>query len=684
MLTWLLALALAAPQAPLADAVALGDCTRVLAERPPDDLARRTPAAERLAVAWCLRDRPAAEVAPVVDGLEEEPFRSWGRLVLGEALAREGSADALPVLHALDLPGPGGRHARLLEGRTLVALGRSLEARPLLRDLLDGPEGDEARYLLAVGGRDRGDRAAAIATFQRVWIDSTRGPWGERAAAALEALGAPVPDLTSSEGRALVQRRVEALQAARQHGEALTWIDRLRAAEGRTAPSADYGRALFRGRKYAEAADVWSRVIGDEPGSRAAADLLFDLALAISRTGDYARAAERYTQLVTLHPRHREADEASYKLGYLPYDQGRCEDAVTAWTGHLERYPGSRFASSALWFSGWCRLTRGRTDEALATWGRLIAEQAGDELVPAARYWTARVAGQRGDVAGETRDLQALLGDHPDTGHAWLAAQRLGTRFPLRRVAPRPPWPEAWRQVPAVRHADALLEAGFRSWAGDTLRTLVPDARSREERLALAHALILAGDGKTARRLAAPWCDADPDEDPVGVQACHPRPEASLVTATATARGLHPLLPYAIMWSESLFDPDVTSGAGARGLMQLMPAELERVHASAGLAFPADPDALWRAPYNAVLGTTELADLQGRLAPLLDGSPLPAAIAAYNGGEAAVRRWVERIGLPPVQTDRFVEEVGYPETRRYVRRVLGHLMAYQRVYGVAR
>ena len=60
--------------------------------------------------------------------------------------------------------------------------------------------------------------------------------------------------------------------------------------------------------------------------------------------------------------------------------------------------------------------------------------------------------------------------------------------------------------------------------------------------------------------------------------------------------------------------------------------------------------------------------------------PLPLAIAGYNGGEEAVLRWMSLYD-DAVTAERFGEDVGYTETRRYVRKVLGYLMAYRYVYG---
>ena len=59
---------------------------------------------------------------------------------------------------------------------------------------------------------------------------------------------------------------------------------------------------------------------------------------------------------------------------------------------------------------------------------------------------------------------------------------------------------------------------------------------------------------------------------------------------------------------------------------------------------------------------------------------LPAVIASYNGGEEAVRRWTPP-DQPAPEADAWSEDVGYTETRQYIKRVLGFMMAYRYVYG---
>ena len=544
--------------------------------------------------------------------------------------------------------------------------------------------GDEARFILAVGGEDRGEVKAAVATFRRVWIDSTRGPWSGRAAEHLAALGHPVPDLESAQGRADVVSRLRALHDDNQDVEAVPLLEALEAVAPEALPVWERGRIWFRARKYPEAVARYREALSEGSGLTGSAPQLFELALATSRTGDYDGAAEIYRLVVARFPAHRKADEASFKLAYLPYDRRQCTEADAAFDAHLARYPQSDWAESSRWFQGWCRRLEGDREGSRAAWEDLARRAPRSELVPAAQWWASVDAEDDGDPERAESLRRALLKAHPTSGHAWLAAQSLGVVMPDRPDAAPPAWPDAWAQRAEVIDATALAAAGLVREARAVLDPVLEALGSdRQARLAAAWTLVSLGDARAGRRLVSRWCRPaqDTEADPAIQQVCFPRPQRTQVERDARAWGLPPLLPFAHMWSESLWNPSVTSYAGARGLMQIMPAELERLHAEAfpGATGPVDPDDLYLAAYNARIGVTELGTKARSLCGVLTPDSLPAVIAAYNGGEGAVRRWIE--GEEPVRTGVFLERIGYSQTRRYARRVLGHLMAYRWVYG---
>jgi soluble lytic murein transglycosylase len=155
-----------------------------------------------------------------------------------------------------------------------------------------------------------------------------------------------------------------------------------------------------------------------------------------------------------------------------------------------------------------------------------------------------------------------------------------------------------------------------------------------------------------------------------------------VVSPIAAEGGLPANLPYAIMNAESGLRPWVDSPAGARGLMQLMPALAGALHARRWPARPWNADDLYLPAYNAALGTSELVALHQRFVGRGVEPGLPLVIAGYNGGAEAVERW---LAADPRhrEGDRLMEDIGYTETRQYVRRVLGFLDTWDRLYGEA-
>jgi peptidoglycan lytic transglycosylase len=133
-------------------------------------------------------------------------------------------------------------------------------------------------------------------------------------------------------------------------------------------------------------------------------------------------------------------------------------------------------------------------------------------------------------------------------------------------------------------------------------------------------------------------------------------------------------LVLAIVRTESAFDVDAVSGAGARGLMQLMPGTAALVAKQQQL-----PYALERLTsdgvYNMTLG-------RAYIEKLLDdfGGSYPLAIAAYNAGPGRVRQWLGDYGDPrgrQIAMIDWIEAIPFTETRLYVQRVLESVQIYR-------
>lgn len=128
-------------------------------------------------------------------------------------------------------------------------------------------------------------------------------------------------------------------------------------------------------------------------------------------------------------------------------------------------------------------------------------------------------------------------------------------------------------------------------------------------------------------------------------------------------------LMLSIAREESYFDSNARSVVGAKGLMQLMPttaAEIAAKHSVSAYNL-ANPS------HNVMLGNYYYSFIKG----LLGGMDV-SAIAAYNGGIGSVNSWKSSIYYN--DTDAFIEQIPYPETQNYVKKVLRSYWNYIRVY----
>ncbi len=131
---------------------------------------------------------------------------------------------------------------------------------------------------------------------------------------------------------------------------------------------------------------------------------------------------------------------------------------------------------------------------------------------------------------------------------------------------------------------------------------------------------------------------------------------------------------HAIMRQESRFDQNAISHAGARGLMQLMPATAQEVASRRGITHQTG----WltaKPAHNITLGSTYLRQMLDRF-----GGNYAMAAAAYNAGPGRVDRWIKEFGDPrrgQVDLINWIEQIPIYETRNYVQRVLEGVDVYR-------
>jgi soluble lytic murein transglycosylase len=332
--------------------------------------------------------------------------------------------------------------------------------------------------------------------------------------------------------------------------------------------------------------------------------------------------------------------------------------------------PGSSEFAEAEFNSGWIAL-RFLKDAERAE--KHFAALAGNVTAPISVsrgwYWLGRAAEAKGDEA-LSRERYAKAAGHIYTFYGQLAAEKIGGEAlnkAFEAGAPATPEDKAkFGSRPAVAALRMLTELKddrafliFAYHIDDRLET--PGEFRELFDLAMAagapHVAVRAG--KVATRAGAFSADIAYPTITVPKQAAQYVP-AEIILGLSR--------------QESEFNPRAYSRAGARGLMQLIPATAQITAKKEGL--PYRRDALLSDPhYNLTLGSAHLSHLISKYS----GSWI-MTFAAYNAGPNRVTQWVEAYGDPrseSVDPLDWIEQIPFEETRNYVQRVLENSQIYR-------
>src|SRR5690606_24077181 len=156
----------------------------------------------------------------------------------------------------------------------------------------------------------------------------------------------------------------------------------------------------------------------------------------------------------------------------------------------------------------------------------------------------------------------------------------------------------------------------------------------------------------------------------------NPFPYRDLIEREAKRHGLDPYFVVALIRQESLFNPKAKSGAGAVGLMQVMPRTGRAVATRLGIRNFRD-EMLTDPEINIRIGTAILADHLRNY-----GGRVEDVLIAYNAGAGRLGRW--RSFPERADRDLFIERIPYDETRDYVRIVRTNTYVYRTLYSQLR
>ena len=525
----------------------------------------------------------------------------------------------------------------------------------------------------------RGDRAAAAAAFDRLDREHATSVEARAARALLGGLSGSMPPRTASERARVLLERGQALLAARRTPEAIAAFRAVPLASLEPAEAdlarVRLARALLARGGAAEGRALLQRIPPDSPH---AAEAAFQLARDRDRrTG----TADGFEAVANRFPGTPWGEEALLSLANHYQKDALDEAALPWWRRLVAEYPHGRYVERAAWCVGWADYRAHRYEAAAQVLETAARLRPPSGWTAGFLYWSARARAAMGQPDRARLLLAETVQRYKYAYHGVRAREalaRLGgfPAPPAALVADAPP-PEAPLPEPRASRFHQLLLVERLAEAAQELQLLPESSRVQAT---LAWAEWRQGHYRPAivamKRAFPEWIGEAGDRLPGEVwRILFPIRYDTEMRLAAQQEGVDPALVAALILQESSFDPAALSRAGARGLMQVMPATGRRIARDKGQRFRRA--ALHDPETSLDFGTHYLRQMSERYSGAVE-----KVLAAYNAGPHRVDAWTALRGELPAEE--FIEGIPFSETRSYVTIVLASREQYRRLYGLER
>lgn len=626
------------------------------------------------------------------------PLEDWRLYLLSDAAAARGhvllAQTSLAKLLG-DYPGSVLRPRALLRAAT-IAWGRGDAQRALdLVAAARGEElrGDEAAQLEALAwqiGLQAGDREVQAEAARHLLVNF---PLKASELKVIDLFHGPDGSISWSQVLSgdQLKRRAQSLLDLKLEGNALATLDSValtdrdfawQLLEAATLTRLHRGSdalALLSGREAAEpaqaAALAWSRAQGAEDAATAQRGRAN---LGSAERQQLRLLSQQYLERVAQIGADRDLAVKALKSLYADYQTDGLFDRAIETLRRLRRIdPQDTTGAANLWQVGWQEYGKGNYTGAIGTWTELYSLYPGDANARRGRYWTGRSF----DLLGEGERAQQIYNEiaQADTADFYRRNAQARLRGKPAALAAAAQAREPWPADPALERARLLTDLGLDALAlseAELVRGKVPP-RS----LQALEAVILAHQGDRRKSvqvirdafpaLGGPFQATLPDE---ARRLYYPLEYQDTIRSWATTNRLPTYLVFGIIRQESAFDANAQSWAGARGLMQLMPATARELAVRNGLTWK--QDLLADPAVNVRLGTTYFRQVFSMF-----NENLELSLAGYNGGPYRIKRLWQESGNNEI--DRFLEGLGLEESKTYVKRILVLSDSYRQLYPTA-
>ena len=631
----------------------------------------------------------------------------------GDALVSAGDAAGAQIAYEAAITALGTADVSPLHikiGKLLLAQGDAEGAVRILMDIYNTTSNDYTKaamnLLLGQAYTKMGFPDQAYARYQESVLNYPRSYDTYSGLVTLVNDNQPVDDLN----RGLVD------YYAGHYGLAVEAFNRYTASKPDHDGTAHYFKGLaLREQNLPEAAVAeWQALIRDHPGTKYVAAAYDEMAdtwwdqFSWNHLDRYEFAVQTYLDFVKAQPNAPEAPEYLFFAARIYEINNRLDKAAETWQRLINEYPAADNSIRALLLAGVSYYRLNDLDKAMPEFQRMLVLASLPEDQAAAGLWIGKVEQKRGDSAAAKTAWEQALAKDPTGYYSERASQLLSNQAQFTTPAVydlgydlqqekslAEGWLRATFQIPANINLDnpGELAQDGRYQRGDAYWHLGEYQAARNEFESLR--VEKEKDSVSTFRLMNHFLDLGiyrsailasrqiltlahlPDADTLNAPAYFNHIRFGVyfreqVMQSAQTENLNPLLLLSVIRQESFFEGFIQSPAGARGLMQIVPATGAQIAKTMGYPTNYTDIDLYRPIVSISLGAHYLTSQ----IDFLNGD-LEAALAAYNGGPGFAAQWQSQAGGDP---DVFLEVVRFTETRAYIMYIFENYQIYRGIY----
>jgi len=416
----------------------------------------------------------------------------------------------------------------------------------------------------------------------------------------------------------------------------------------------------------------------------------FNIGRNLWNLGKPIAGAKYFKEVSKGNPSSERTIKALFFLGKIYEEQKNYPEALKTYQIALSKYSEDFYGQWAGWRLGWVNYIDGKFEKAFECFQDLAQQFPKGPFIESNLYWSAKSAEKMGNKEKAEKLFIDVSNLYPYTFHGIRAKEQLlktgvsfnkntihskGVEVPVKLGRALTPLENFYH-----KRAIELSTLGLTIEARNEIQQLEKSIRKNLTGVLWLSNLYHKADGyPESLKLLQLYKNFATKSGKRNLshrfwKYFFPLAYRDAVASNAKYRNVDPYFITSIMRQESLFNRKALSPAGARGLMQIMPATGKKLYPKGELNKPFVSDELFEPDLNIRLGVKYLSQLDKRF-----GGNGTHILISYNAGPHILKKWLKRFD-DINDLDVFIESIPYPETRRYVKHVMRNRGIYKALY----